>query len=1553
MGLEESDLLALETLQDSLQGMPPGKFERLIASLIGRLLNVRVLVARAGFQFGGDAGTVGMQGRHLRVECKRYQTRTPLDERELCGEVDHALDRDPALEAWILAIPRTVTEQEGQALNNKGEKVGLPIIILDWELSGSPRLAALCTAAPDLVEDYLGQEMGEIASNLASPLSEGLQQLSREFETWNLGFERLRRTSHARLESIWTVRREAVAAIGQNVAGGATDRTISRLGLEGGLDDWWNGPAKGDAPAVLLGDEGTGKTWAAFGWLKARLTTLPLVLVISASSLDDQDLLSPISIKRVLARQISEWTGGVHSLDHWFMRVERLLKRPPEEGPVFLIYIDGLNQASAVPWLSCLKALQAPPFEGLVKVMVSNRPMHFREKLHELRGLVVPSVVIPVGDYSEAELQQKLGLEGLVSVALSPSMCALARRPRLFDLVIRLRSSLASPGELTPDRLLWEYGRDEQGNRDRRSFSEAEWHEWLRELAQRFQIEPGPVSRRELAEMTSRADLSAQEVFARLSDVIDGRITKVDARGQHRFNPAVVAHALGLVLLENLRAAGSSLEDLLEAIEQWLDPLTGLDQRSDILRAATSILLAQAQDPPGPMAGALVTAWLQSQNLADEHRVELQGLAPRLVGPLLDSVERSKRSNQAQARIWAIQALRSLPHEAGPVLDAIIDRSCEWLSTGFRGLFPAEPTYMEADSKRAERFIERIGIDASGEVRILGVLLKLVDGHPDELAMAVPSLLEGFPLAGASRLFETAAANVSACGRLPVWRELEWLCLLNPIDAEETAHVLQTMAEDVQARMPECGLNPDMPRRMAANILWLIGTESADREAKRINPSFGGSHFDYYEDYLLNPARSLLGVERRHAEMVLLDAGLACAYRIDRVQKWWVDPTFEAPKAFLEELGSQLDTLDLKNVESGLWRTAEDHMFEKVIPVLARYFPQELAMNILKLFHQAIDAPRETQLQRAIKSVDHFLLTGMEEAQTAKALRTLLGPAQVQVNLLHISRLIVAEIQGMAAYKQREVILSAGLPAVISEISDVLTPLSVLEAESCLEACSGQQQLRNCIVTMIDTEVGTSEVLRTRLKEIAFSNDTDCHGVSLYILNRNGGQIWEQDLWKSGWSASRKADQWTNHFGSLALIRGGKEASFQELAQRIAPWLLPYAVRYRGENPSEIHFAIQQMELAINGFIGQVPDLGALLTIHTPHGPSERMHFSTEPNEESDQGGSTSFNPDLHLQRHRRAHLTAIERLRQVASEGADLFLASVAPGDLIPMVGHGKAEILIWLEGMENMTEAFCRRIRLAEGVFLALCEALLEMDPPLGARLWKALQSALAMRHCGITGLDERLLILFRVPESPEVLNLREQLLAPGVAQTDLDLFNVVLAASLCGCEVWLNERIRVDMASEAGWQRRRGLVLNGLTSENPTEQPDAWTVGPCDSSEAIGRRLAGRRRYYEGCARRWWGQYLAATGTAEAFAAWRLFLACVDRRAWRYVTIQIPERHGYQELDRKKKLHLELNLQTLTSQMEEHEKGLKKSFLWEEPPTTLGAWGGLAEYEIEGQR
>ena len=108
------------------------KFERLAAALLSRLLDVSIAVAKSGFQYGADGGTVGYRGRRFRLECKKYRNARHLSERELLGEIDQALARDEALEAWFLVTTLRVPEQIRQSLDQAGERTGVPIVIIDW-----------------------------------------------------------------------------------------------------------------------------------------------------------------------------------------------------------------------------------------------------------------------------------------------------------------------------------------------------------------------------------------------------------------------------------------------------------------------------------------------------------------------------------------------------------------------------------------------------------------------------------------------------------------------------------------------------------------------------------------------------------------------------------------------------------------------------------------------------------------------------------------------------------------------------------------------------------------------------------------------------------------------------------------------------------------------------------------------------------------------------------------------------------------------------------------------------------------------------------------------------------------------------------------------------------------------------------------------------------------------------------------------------------------------------------------------------------------------------
>ena len=87
-----------------------------------------------------------------------------------------------------------------------------------------------------------------------------------------------------------------------------------------------------------------------------------------------------------------------------------------------------------------------------------------------------------------------------------------------------------------------------------------------------------------------------------------------------------MSHALGAALLNALQAVmPAQPSTVANALNTWLDPIAALDQRAEILRAAVSIFV-ECGDPDGsPIGGTLVTAWLQSQNLPDEHHREIAG----------------------------------------------------------------------------------------------------------------------------------------------------------------------------------------------------------------------------------------------------------------------------------------------------------------------------------------------------------------------------------------------------------------------------------------------------------------------------------------------------------------------------------------------------------------------------------------------------------------------------------------------------------------------------------------------------------------------------------------------------------------------------------------------------------------------------------------------------------------------------------------------------------------------------------------------------------------
>jgi len=96
-----------------------------------------------------------------------------------------------------------------------------------------------------------------------------------------------------------------------------------------------------------------------------------------------------------------------------------------------------------------------------------------------------------------------------------------------------------------------------------------------------------------------------------------------------------------------------------------------------------------------------------------------------------------------------------------------------------------------------------------------------------------------------------------------------------------------------------------------------------------------------------------------------------------------------------------------------------------------------------------------------------------------------------------------------------------------------------------------------------------------------------------------------------------------------------------------------------------------------------------------------------------------SVGPDARLAEFKSDPKVAATRIDNARHEGASLYLTDIDQWDLAQLILQVEDLIPAWLEGMDSRAADFRRRVRLAEGAYLALCEALLHASSRAGRRI------------------------------------------------------------------------------------------------------------------------------------------------------------------------------------------------------------------------------------------
>lgn len=1523
----------LTALKEKLQKGDPKALERLAADLVSKLVGVRLTVAKSGFQHGSDAGTVGRAGRHLRLECKRYADNSPLDDRNLQGEIDDALRQDGALEAWILFSTRGVPQQTEESLHAKAITTGVPVIVIDWRQDSAelPTLAALCAWAPEVVEKHYGKAARTAAKAMAAPARPVVERLIRELSPWVIGYQSLLDGARTRFRKLWSDAAESRSVFGQNVAGG-TVPVILRQSVSSGLESWWQ--SNPSSAAVVHGDEGMGKTWAAVQWAQSRLNTLPIFLMLPSSAFKEMRGITHASVAEFIGDALHDLTPGTDRT-YWRARVERLLQRPVNEGPVLLLLVDGVNQEPSFEWERFLQLLEGGVFGGRVRLIVTVQTHFLRERLHDLRRLSYPATKLEVGPYDLSkggEFDTLLSRHGVDRKRLSSAVIELARVPRLFELAIHQSSDAALQGEPTPGRLLWAHARDELGLKAKVSLSENDWDAWLQDLATRYlkdilagkslgKDEKG-YSTKELGEMVRDPAGSADETARRLHEIVSGTwLEPIPGRsGRLRPTEATIHLALGIAVLGSLDVAEqTSAEEAARVLDEYLDAVRATSAAANILASALSVLVEKRWPLDSIVPRLVLSALLQSQNASDEQRQHAVQLAPTLVGPLLHVVEDSRSRAYASARHWALVALHEIPAVNTSAWEAIANRMVDWVAHANCPAPGKMATDDEAAKHQAKLLTEMIGTATPGVHRVLGVPVRLHELERDDLGDYVPQLLLGKPLISARKVLVAAAVAAAVAYAGKVWSGLKWLVMLNPVDRAELQAELVRLSVAAKGLERESGVHADVGQWVSGLLLWLTGDEHLEREANSqrvVRPE----QFSYSTHYLADPARSLFALERRHIDLLWLDARTPAFGKLQRAKAFLPDPSLTFPASLTQEVIEWGKSLNLEALSSGRNYSAEDHNLDSFLPSAARVSPQAVGEVVTRWF-RTFGGREEERRHWAALTVPRFsLLIGPGEVDAIHDLRLRRPKSPDRDERVVLLSLLEGELLKAPVDVQLDMLVTEQNSFISIALVDVMrAPETETVKEFVhrwgLENARAVEVLCNYLWTYPAT---LDDDLFDRLLQHALSKGEGHQTLAFMALTVCNPEQFGQALLNAGWKPLPSANEYLQDFGSKAVLAVSSGRTLAEVSDLVAPWcLLDEAVK-RGGNLEDLEVAAQAIDRALlwDG-LSTFPTVARI----SVESVGTRNFISVKPSlQASDEDdGFKSLDPDARWARHQAARETGETYLRNAKAAGAVMATRVVSLEAARMLVARCPEVVSRWLEGLGEPTQALVSRLNLAGGLFLALCEALLETDATRGAQLWHLLRRHLRIRFVGVGELDELLLMPFRVPESAAVLELKEQLYSFPHNANDESYLDLMLAAVSQGGLSWLESAIAADDSATEPFRRKRAITLQGFLPTEQSFQPK-WQEGECVGTWDALRMRAQETRNRASQARYWWRGFLTAPDALSAFCSWQIFLACADKMAWVWMDSDIDSYREDNELWRLKMLHKRFNASALKSAINE---------------------------------
>lgn len=597
----------IQSLDEQHKGRKKGEpFEELVAELLGALLEDRFETAKSGYQPIGDAIN---EERTIVLQTKNYNDETPLDRKEILGDIEEAELELPNLQTYVLAASRTIGNRLRNRFGDIEKKTGLDIVSLELTDKLS-NLGALCVTFWEDIHGFFDSSDICQGPNFLAWIEDKRKDSETEQKIKQLRLK-LKQGIQTQKHVQKNIEKHLIERFSRDQGFNPINlsQAIERESLESKIMDWWTDHHQ--PVCCLEGKEGHGKSWLA----AKGMTLICENDSVVAFWLDSKDWSGHKSIFDLLHTCFSLIYPSYEQ-----RKIAKLQGKPAKIWRKTLIILDGINERDA---LETAQRILSEYFRhenewgSRIRFLLTTRP------LDDFPDLWSRCHKISVDPFNDSELQKALILKGLQPNDLPNSLKDTASIPRYFERCLELRDELGSFAVVTPEMVLLADLIDKIKRSDQQIKQKLGWirpedpKDFFSNLAKQIEWDKVDAAPERLGQLLKgcfseyskiRRDLEEQRIVSK-AGLYDAKLS-----GDY----VLVCWTLYLSnLFDNTESTG--IEDLLENFQQELEPILSEDLRTEALFAALQLSAIfpntdLSQEQLSQKRAALMLAWFNSHN---------------------------------------------------------------------------------------------------------------------------------------------------------------------------------------------------------------------------------------------------------------------------------------------------------------------------------------------------------------------------------------------------------------------------------------------------------------------------------------------------------------------------------------------------------------------------------------------------------------------------------------------------------------------------------------------------------------------------------------------------------------------------------------------------------------------------------------------------------------------------------------------------------------------------------------------------------------------------